>query len=253
MARSAKAPKTEVITFDTAKEIEELRSRLLASSGNRIRIANKQFHFPNGDMADEIDIVVVDFIYANKYYSSAYVPGSVEPPDCFALEFDPKELAPSANSPDAQSSQCASCPLNQFGSRGKGKACGNRIAIAVLPSDAKLDTPLQILEISPTAIKGFSNYVSTVARVLGCLPFGVVTHVSLNPSIQQDVAIFSDPQLIEDKDYILMVRSRRQEARELLMIEPDIAAMQAQAQAPAPKGRKLMTPKRAAASAGARR
>jgi hypothetical protein len=130
---------------------------------------------------------------------------------------------------------------------------GFAAAIAVLPSDATLDTPLQILEISPTAIKGFSGYVGTVARILNCLPFGVVTHVSLNPAIQQDVAIFSDPQLIEDGDYIAMVRSRRQEARELLLTEPDIAAMQAAGanNAKAPKGKNLMAAKRAPAAKSA--
>ena len=37
------------------------------------------------------------------------------------------KLIPSANSPQAQCEDCASCPMNAFGSAGKGKACKNML------------------------------------------------------------------------------------------------------------------------------
>jgi hypothetical protein len=220
-------------------------TRLIAGSGNRIKIDNKKFKFPNGDIADEIDAIIVDFVYMNRYYTSVFDADNIVPPDCFAISDIPTDLAASKNSPQAQcSTSCALCPMNQFGTNGRGKACTNRVLLALLPSDTTAETPINILDISPTAIKGFSAYISAVARGVQRPPYGVITHIGLNPAVKYDVAVFSDPQLIEDSDLIALLRSRRSEARELLTTEPDIAAIQAASDA-RPKAKGLIGPRTA--------
>lgn len=248
MARTAVAKKqnTAVVTQNMAQELEDLRARLTAPTGNRIKVENKQFKLPSGDVLDRLDIVIVDFVYMNKYYEGAYDSNNIVPPNCFAINALPNELSPSPNSPDIQSQTgCASCAMNQFGTNGKGKACQNRILIACLPADATTETAISVLDISPTAIKPFSAYVSAVARSLQRPPYGVVTSVKCNPSVKWDVPMFSDPQLIEDPEFIEMIRARRQEARELLSIEPDVTAIRAANDAK-PKAKGLMAPKKVA-------
>ena len=252
MATKAVAKKTSsaLVTTDFSQEMEDLRARLTAPTGNRIKMDNKTFKFPNGDVADSVDAVIVDFVYMNKYYEGAFDPNNIVPPNCFALSPLPNALEPSPNSPDIQSQTgCASCAQNQFGTDGKGKACQNRVLIALLPADATMETPMMILDISPTAIKPFSAYVSAVARGLQRPPYGVITKIEFNKSVKWDVPVFSDPQLIEDAEFIAMIRSRRQEARDMLMVEPDVTAIQAANEA-RPKAKGLMAPKKAA---GARR
>lgn len=242
MARTGVAVKngktTAVATTNIFEDdLADLKKRLAAPSGDKIKVEDKAFKLPSGANANELDVVIVDFVYANSYYETAYQKGTVVPPTCFSIHPEQKGACPSENSPEAQCDNCDGCPANQFGSNGTGKLCQNRVLIAVLPADATEETPFAILDISPTAIKGFQQYVASVARGLGRPPYAVVTHVDCDPTKKYDVVQFSDPQPIEDDEQILLLRGRREEARERLMTEPDVKAMQAANDAKKPAGR----------------
>jgi len=218
-------PKGGALVSGSQQEaLDALRARLMAPTGDKIKISNKQFKLPSGDILDFLDVVVVDFVYYNTYYEGPFDPNNMVPPNCFAIARDPKALIPSNNAPEKQCESCTGCWANEFGSSGKGKACQNRVLMAVLPSDAKEDTPFTILDISPTAIKGFSSYLQSVVRGLGKMPYEVVTHIECNPAMKHDVALFSDPQVIEDNGLLGLVESRLGEAMERLATEPDVSA-----------------------------
>lgn len=245
MARTAVAKKTAstaVATASQAEAVAALRARLMAPTGDKIKISNKQFKLPSGDVLDFLDIVVVDFVYFNTYYEGAFDPNNIVPPNCFSLAVEPKGMVPSDNAPDKQSEGCQSCWANEFGSNGKGKACQNRVLIACLPTDAKEDTPFVVLDISPTAVKGFSSYLTSIARG-GKMPHEVVTHVECNPATKHDVAMFELSEEMEDVAFLGMVESRLGEARERLMTEPDVSTFKTANEAKAaPKGRNLKAP-----------
>jgi hypothetical protein len=225
-------PKGGALVSGSQQEaLDKLRARLLAPTGDKIKISNKQFKLPSGDTLDFLDVIVVDFVFYNTYYEGAYDKDNMVPPNCFSINVEQKTMVPSANSPDKQDDACAGCWANEFGSSGKGKACQNRCLIAVLPRDAGEDTPFAILDISPTAVKGFSSYMTGVVRG-GKMPYEVATHVECNPTFKHDVAVFSDPQLIEDDGFIGMVESRLGEAAERLQQEPDVSAFKAANDAP---------------------
>ena len=244
MAAKPASKKTGTALMTMSSELEDLRARLTAPTGNRIKLDNKQFKLPNGDTLDALDAVILDFVYMNKFYEGSYDSANIVPPNCFAINPLPNELTPSPNSPDIQSQTgCAGCAMNQFGTAGKGKACQNRILVAILPADATAETAISILDVSPTGIKPFSAYVSAVARSLQRPPYGVITRIECNPAVKWDVLQFSDPQLIDQEDFIEMIIARRQEARELLMVEPDVTAIRAANEA-RPKGKSLMAPKK---------
>lgn len=225
-------PKGNALVSGSQQEaLEKLRARLLAPTGDKIKISNKQFKLPSGDTLDFLDVVVVDFIYYNAYYEGAFDSNNIVPPNCFSLAIEQKTMVPSPNAPEAQHADCSGCWANAFGSSGKGKACQNRCLLAVLPSDANEDTPFAILDISPTAVKGFSSYMSGVVRG-GKMPYEVISHVECNPATKHDVVIFSDPQIIEDDAFLGMVESRLGEAGERLATEPDVSAFKAANDAP---------------------
>lgn len=231
---------TAVATVNRAEAAAALRARLMAPTGDKIKISNKQFKLPSGDVLDYLSIVVVDFVYYNAYYEGAFDPNNIVPPNCFSLAEEPKSAVPSPNSPEVQHDNCAGCWANEFRSSGKGKACQNRVLLAVLPTDATEETPFIILDISPTAIRGFSSYLTSVARG-GKMPYEVVTHVECNPATKHDVAVFSLEQELEDDPFIGMIESRLGEARERLMTEPDVSAFKAE-KAPAKGARDLKAP-----------
>ena len=80
MSRVAKAKSTAVVAQDFTKELEDLRGRLAAPSGDKIKVDNKQFKLPNGDTSDLLTGIIVDFVYYNAYYDAAFDPNNIMNP-----------------------------------------------------------------------------------------------------------------------------------------------------------------------------
>jgi hypothetical protein len=93
-----------------------------------------------------------------------------------------------------------------------------------------------ILTTSPTANKGFDAFVRGVATQFQVPPIGVTISVSFDPSQDYPTLMFSDP---KPNPIIGICLPRREEARQMLMAEPDVSAYE--------------KPKAAAKKAGARR
>jgi hypothetical protein len=234
MAAAKKTPGTAVATKKPASSAivsiqEQLKAQVAAQankiappSGINIRVTqDKKFQLPDGSKVDgPLDLVIVDFVSRNTFYEGAYDPNNISPPACFAIHPEPKQMAPSDNSPVKQADDCASCPMNQFGSAGKGKACKNSRVLAVLPPDADADTPMWLLQVSPTALKGFDGYVGSVARTFQMPPIAVVTSVDFNPNETYASLTFGDPRPNEN---LAVHFARQAEAKELLMTEPDVS------------------------------
>lgn len=208
-------------------------AKIQPASGNKIRYSKGKFVLPDGTETESLDVVIVDFVSTNVYYANGYDKDNIVPPNCFAISPEPKGMVPSNNSPEKQSDDCASCPMNAFGSSGAGKACKNTRVLAVLPPDAEDDTPLWILSVPPTAIKGFDGYVGSVLRTFQMPPVGVVTTVSLDENEDYFKPLFGNPQVNDNLD---VHYARSEEAKELLAVEPDVSSF-GQAAAPKPKGK----------------
>ena len=197
------------------------------ATGNFIRLAPGKFTLPDGTTTPgPLELVIVEFSSKNAFYEGAYDAKNISPPACFAIGSNPLKMIPSDNSPLKQAVDCATCPNNQFGSAGDGKACKNSRVMAVLPPDADEDTPLWLLATSPTANKGFDTYVSSVARVFQLPPVGVITTVSLDPNATYAKLVFSDPQPNPRIDAHF---SRQEEARAALSAEPDVSGFETKA------------------------
>ena len=204
------------------------------ASGNFIRVTqDKHFMLPDGTKTPgPLELVIVDFGSKNNFYEGSYDPKNISPPACFAIGSNPLKMVPSDNSPLKQAVDCASCPNNQFGSDGEGKACKNSRLLAVLPPDADEDTPLWMLATSPTANKGFDGYVSSVARVFAMPPVGVITTVGFDPSVTYAKLIFSEPKLNPNVSEHF---ARQAEAKIALAAEPDVSGFVSAAKQPAKK------------------
>ena len=242
-AVAKKTTGTAVATMNRAEAAAALRARLMAPAGDVARTKNKKFVLPNGDTLDYLDVVIVDFVYYNTYYEGAYDENNIVPPDCFSLNLEPTGAIPSENSPNKQDEACNGCWANQFKSAGKGKACGNNILVAFLPTDATEDTPFVLIRVSPTALKGFGAHLTSLARH-GMMPYEVVSHIECDPNVSYARLTFDTSSHLKDSDFIAMVEGRLGEARERLMTEPDVSSFQAanESKAPAKGARNLKAP-----------
>jgi len=238
-ATKAAAPKssTSIVSIQAkiAADVAALASRVDKPSGDTIQVTqDKMFKMPDGTQhPGPLRLVVVDFVAANYFYEGAYDPNNASPPTCFAIGITPTDMSPSANSPEKQAEKCGTCPNNQFGSKGNGKACKNMRVMAVLPPDADANTPMYILKTSPTANKAFDSYVSAVARTFQRPPYGVITEISFDPSEKYATLRFGNPAPADD-DLLEVAFNRQAEARERLLTEPDVSGFEA----PKPAARK---------------
>lgn len=221
----AAATSTASALVVSTDEMEAFKRQLIAPVGRRIKLENKVFRFPDGSEVDNFRCVIVGFVYSNNYYDTEYIPGVYNPPKCFAISLTPKGGTPSKQIVKPECYECDKCWANQFGSKGRGKACQNRMQIAVLPEDADGDTNLHVLDLSPTAIRPFNNFLSSAVRHLQVLPQMMSVMVKADQNVKWDALTFSDAKPITDNDFVKMVMSRREEAKELLLTEPNLAEL----------------------------
>lgn len=207
-------------------ELAGLADRTAPASGDKIQLKGKQFSMPDGSKADSIEVVIVDFMAVNNYYEGTYDAKNITPPTCFAIGQIPTTLVPSKNAPVLQSDTCSACPMNVFGSSGDGKACKNQRRLAVLPPEADADTPLWILDVSPTGLKSFDGYVRSAASKFGVLPIGLITTITFDDQVDYPSLRFGEP-----KPNVSMEQHwpRRGEAMERLLQEPDVSSYAAPA------------------------
>ena len=244
---TTKKPSTAVAVKKTGGAIVNIQDQLKAlaaananrvapPTGNSIRITqDKKFALPDGTRTEgPLQLVVVDFTSRNEYYEGAYDPNNIASPVCFAIHPEPKSMVASDNSPDKQCDDCASCPMNAFGSAGKGKACKNMRVLAVLPPEADESTPLWLLKVSPTGLKAFDAYIAGLNR-LDMPPVAFTVDVGFNPAETFASLTFSDPAPNEN---VAAHIGRVEEAKELLAVEPDVNRQPAPKAAARPVARK---------------
>lgn len=237
-----KNPNGSIVDIQAAMkaELAGLADRTAPASGDKIQVKGKVFTLPDGSKVDTLDVVIVDFMSVNNFYEGVYDPKNITPPTCFAIGQVPTSLVPSVNAPVRQSDACSACPMNAFGSAGDGKACKNQRRLAVLPPEADEDTPLWVLDVSPTGLKSFDGYVRSAASKFGVLPIGLITTISFDDTVDYPSLRFGDPRPNENMSQHW---PRRGEALERLVQEPDVTGYAAPAK---PGARKAPAPRPAA-------
>lgn len=225
-------------------EIAAFKGRIAAPTGNRINTDEKLFTLPNGDTADTLSVIIVDFVSYNAYYDKPWNPNQIVPPNCFSISTEMAGMTPSENSPDAQAESCAACWANQWKSSptGGGKACSNTKLLAVIEPDGDVDSPIMLLKVTATALKSFDAYVSGVVRAFQRPPRGVITEITFDPNLKYSSLRFGNP-VACTPEQMALAYARRDDAMARLLVEPDVSAFEA---APVAKGRGKAAPRKAA-------
>lgn len=223
-----------IVNYDEllAAKAAELQKKISKPSGDSIKVTqNKMFKFPDGTQsAGPFDAIILDFVSVNQFYEGAYQRDEVVPPLCFAVGEDVSELRPDASAKAPQAESCSVCPNNQFGSAGRGKACKNQRLLALLPVDFTAETPIWLLKVSPTGIKAFDTYVSSIAANFNAPPIKVVTTIGFDSKVDYPSLRFGNPQ---PNNRLQDAVGRMEEARKRLLTVPDYSAMTAQSSAAA--------------------
>ena len=166
-------------------------------------ISTKGKKFANGDtkLGTSLNVVLLASVFDHSYYDRPYDEDVITPPACFAIGKTEEDMAPHEDSPVPQSDTCEHCAMNEFGSsaNGKGKACrnGRRFLMAPVYSDGRIDlNDLAIVNISPTALKGFSKYIKAISSMKRLPLWAVVTTLSFDEDAAYPVVIPSYDSLV---------------------------------------------------------
>lgn len=220
-----------------ALDAAELKKRIQAPGGDLIKLTkDKHFKLPDGTkQPGPLTVVILDFLSVNKFFDRPYKEGEITPPACFAIGTEPSSLIPSKNSPDKQNESCNKCPNNEFGSKGNGKACANHRLMVVRAGTgtegANPDSPKYLLQVSPTGIKAFDSYVSSIHTQFDTAPYAVVTDIYFDPESEYQSLRFGNPQ---PNVNLVLHMGERKAAHERLLQEPDVSGYTA----PVKKGKK---------------
>lgn len=210
-----------------AQEAAGIDSQVGSASTNTISLRDKVFTMPNGEVVTgPIQLVIIDFVSMNKFYEGKYNPSNPTPPECFAINKIPTELAPDESSPEVQSEgDCSECPMAVWGSDGDGKACKETRRLAVLPVDATDKDQVMTLNVPPTAVKGFDAYVKQVAKLYQVPPVGVLTTIDFHPEKDYPLPLFGNAEANPDVELFF---ARRDEAQDVLSVKPDYSGQAAE-------------------------
>lgn len=202
------------------RELAQLSETVEAPSSNKISTKGKTFTLPNQRSSPgPLQVIVLDYIAVNMVYKGAYNPSIKQPPLCWAIGREIKNLAPSKNVPTPQAVDCASCPKNQWGSGagGRGRACKNQRRLLVIAPDLKGEP--MTLYVSPTGLKAWDSYVRDLAHDHGKLPIQVITSVTFDPQQSYPSLQFSFVDYHGNVEDAIRLRAKYQE---IVTREPEL-------------------------------
>jgi hypothetical protein len=189
-------------------QLEALRNYVPPTSGGLIRTNDKVFTMPDetlirgkdGEPA-ELFAVILDWIWYNRWDKTGFKKGVVTQPSCMAFSRTPGDMTPIKDRSKTELEKhenCNDCPMNQWGSHrmgGKGKDCKNGALLAIVPADATPNTTPWLIKVSPTGLKGFTNYINRLRNGKGLLPLQVQTRISFDPKVDYPTLTFGDDQV----------------------------------------------------------
>lgn len=146
-----------------AEQKNQMDAAMPPPTSTRIRATREGLILPTGKATDTLEAIVIDLRYINTYYKKKYTAGQIDSPDCWALDKDANVMAPDDESKSKQHDNCADCSKNQWGSDGQGKACKNKIRLALITPDSKPDSLVYTLELAPTSTLPFLKVMRGLA------------------------------------------------------------------------------------------
>jgi len=168
-----------------AAEIEKQKQNIPASGG-RINTKGKEFTLPDGEKVknNTLTAVILDYRFNNTYYKAMWDGQSSNRPDCSATGSNQEELKPAGDIETPIAPSCEECPMNEWGSAANGrggKACQNKVRLALVTPDAESNAPIYTLDLTPTALKSFGAYMDACNKN-SKLPINLVTEITFDPS-----------------------------------------------------------------------
>lgn len=191
-----------------------------------------------------IDVVIVKANgFLNKqYYKGNYVEGSDSPPDCYSLN----GKTPSSQVQAPMHTNCALCPMNQFGSKigddgKKQKACRDTKKLAIVPlADIRNATMggAMLFRVPPSALKDLS-VMSDALKGRGYPYNSVAVRVGFDTSVSHPKPTFQALRPLNDGEADQVLEMFASDSVETVLADNDAGPV---ADAPVPASAQFLQP-----------
>jgi len=181
----------------------------------------------------EAQVIVLAQQGERSYYEGAFDASKPQVPACYS--FDGEQPHPEASDP--QNGTCEDCPMNEWGSKGKGKACREGTRVAVLPANMPLDTaPMYQCSFPITSMGSVKDFFSRAAAS-GKLSGQFVAQLKVVPDAKSFFKASLTP-IAQATDQDLTVLLSRMETARKQLVQPYPVFEEKEAEAPKPAGKK---------------
>lgn len=217
------------ISGDLADAVAEEMDGLGSLSFDRVKIpagGSISFELPGEDedspeSTPALVGVILDHHAVNAWWRDIFSGGNAQP-DCSSID-GKKGIVRSTG----EIRDCASCPYNQFGSDGRGKACKNMHRLYILREGNPV--PI-ILALPPSSLKSLRDYIGKKIILKGYRCHQVITKITLKKERNADditysraVFAFQDALAPEQRQQVEAMRAMVRATRQQVDIADDYA------------------------------
>ncbi len=179
---------------------------------------------------NELECIVADVIHEQVYYDQPYEPGVINPPACFAFSEVGADIRAHEDVPEKDWDgwpNCASCIMNKWRKPpGKGKPCGERRKLAILPwldnVEDYLKAEIAVLSLPVMSVKNWSNFVNGLSAQFQRPCWGMLTKISVKPDPKSQFRVHFEPVSPLSDEYIAAVHARKEVCRSTLLVPYDL-------------------------------
>ncbi len=178
-----------------------------------------------------LDCIVAATIHEQVYYDKPFQQGIVNPPACFALGAVGSALIAHETVPEREyGRECVTCEMNAWGSSttgsGKGKACGERRKLAILPI---FDTPeeyklaeIAVMSLPVMSVRNWRTYVNQLSAQYQRPAWGMITRIKVVPDAKSQFKVTFEPGSLVAEDFMGVIHDRIEMCVNTLMVPYDM-------------------------------
>jgi hypothetical protein len=185
-----------------------------------------------GDMAvpnNTLDAIVLGAMFENTYYDKPYQPDVIYPPACYAYSFTGEDMVPHEDIKEPQNATCNGCWASKFKSAAngrKGKACGNRRKLALIPAYKDLadvtKAEVATMSLPVMSVPNWAMYVNKISSSNQRPPYGMITRITVKPDMKTQFKVYFEPVAELTDDFLSAVATKLQLGRDALSVPYDL-------------------------------
>lgn len=177
---------------------------------------------------NNLNVVVVGWLFENAYYEGRFDPINPRSPVCFALAEVEDELNPHEVVEKPQHETCVGCPKAEWGSAAattpgsRGKACKEIRRLAVIAA-SEIETPeriakaeIALAKLPVTSVKIWGTYVNSLSSTVRRPPWAVVTNLKVEPDPKTQFKVKFNHMANLSEEASKAIYARRAEVMKLL-------------------------------------